>query len=420
MNKAIKKTWRDIKGEVKKLNPVLVDIFEQIGLDDEVVYEVNYPYGATIADENFLYMPDENGKVKKISTKSYPYMILMDKSLELYLETGTRTAPNLIYRPGDFMPMTIELSPNGLASKPNSPFRLVSGARSVSLMPLTTNNHAFYTLKGKHGFVADDEISNQFEIFKTISNNLNSKWRSKLYIFDTLLCKKVRTEPKFRPLLMMLYEQSIRLNSFNRNSIYLDYAITEILTSRNINIRPFSTEIIKQIILIALGAGIGFGPLDSEQKCPLKELTEEMLSVYTPTTTPIFIGPVSNFSLNDKCYYLPIPYFQHSINDPKKFRPVFYLHEVIRYIPTILEDFKRHKLTEDCIYADLIDILDLKYYTERGNDEMQILPVKDLVNDDSRFQSIEQQHIEPCRFGICSKAPFSKALIGIQLKRTAQ
>lgn len=418
MDKAVKKTWADIKSEVQTLNPELVDIFEEIGLDNEVVYEVRYPYGMTIADEHFFYMPDENGNIKKISSDDYPYMVLMDKTLELFLETNTRMVPDLLYQPGNFMPMTIELSPNGLASKPSSPFCLVSGARSISLMPLSTNNNAFYTLKSKHGFVTDEEdVNGQFEIFKTISNNVNSKWRSRLYVFESLLCKNVRKDPKYRPLLMLLYEQSIRISAFKRNSIYLDYPLTEILTSRNISIRPFSTEIIKQIILIALGVGIGFAPLDNEDKLPLNDLTEEFMSVYASTTTPIFIGPVANVDLDDSISYLPIPYFQHSINDPKKFRPVFYLHEVIRYIATILEDFKRHKLTEECIYSELIDILDLKYYTERGNDDLMILPVKNLVQNDSRFNELERRHMEQCRFGICSKAPFSKALIGIQLKR---
>ena len=96
---------------------------------------------------------------------------------------------------------------------------------------------------------------------------------------------------------------------------------------------------------------------------------------------------------------------------------MFYLHEVQRYLPTILEDFTRHKLTENSIYGELIDILQLKFYTERGNDDLDILPVKDLTKSDQRFRKLEAEYIEPCRFGVCSKAPFSKALISIQLLR---
>lgn len=417
MAMTVKRKWLDIKHNIKALNPEIFEIFEKVGCDDIDVSEATYPYGFLIGDEKYLYLPDENGEIQEIDSENYPYMILAEKTLELYLETEARTVPNYLYSPGDFMPMTIGLTQNDMILKPSVPFKLISGARSISMMSLNKNSKTFYSMQRQYGFDNADAESpdSHFDVFKGISDSISPNWQSKLYIFPSDFSKKLKTDPKWQPLMVYLLRKSIRVESFNTNSIYLDYAITEILTAKKISMRPFSVELVKQILLIALGARIGFKPIVDSTCMPVDELTSAFVRSFKPTTSPIFIGPTCNNNLTEEITYLPIPYFQYSLNDPKKFRPVFYLREVFEYMLVILNELSNHKLTKECVYGRMKDDLELSFYTERAGEGSGILAIKEITLQDKRFAELAKQHNKGNRFGLCSLAPFSKALVGIKL-----
>lgn len=410
------KKWGDIKHNIATLNKPIFDIFENIGCDDVQVYEVNYPYGFLIGDEKYLYLPDEEGNIQNIEAAEYPYMILVEKQLELYLETEQRVIPDCLYEPGNFMPMTVGLTQNDLTLKPSVPFKLVSGARSISMMPLYKNSKEFYSLQRKYNIdnVDAENTMDHFSVFKAISDEIKPDWHSKLYVFTSKFTKKIKTEERWQGLRVYLLKQSIRLNSFNSNAMYIDYALTEILTSKKISMRPFSIELVKQIIFIALGARTAFKPLINDELMPVNALTSAFIDNFKTTTSPVFIGPTINKQLSSEILYLPIPYFQYSINDPKKFRPVFYLHEIYSYIDVILKELGRHKLTQECIYGRMNNDIVLKYYTDRASNNEHVRPIKDIIKDDKRFQLLVERSSSSSVSGLCSLSPFSKALIGIQ------
>lgn len=409
-----KKQWIDVKHLIKKLNPEVFEILEAIGIDDEPIYEASYEYGFTISDENYFYFIDESGCIKKYTFDNYPYMFLLEKNLELVLESEARRIPNHVYHPGDFMPMTLDLEYNTFKSKPASPFRLIAGSESVTFMPMIKHGHSFSRLQNAYGIenIDIENTTNHFKVIYKIAQQPECKWRAKLLVFSSDIKSKILSYPSWVKLKLFLYEQTIRLSSFQQNTLYLDYALTEIIARRKLNLRPFTIELIKQIILISIGCSVGFKPLTDESDFPTKFIGNAILPFYN-INTPVFIGPTYGYRKGEKSY-LPISYFQHSLNDPKRFRPSYYLNEIVKNIDTILEDLSHHKLLNECIYQDLHKKLKLLFYSSRTEENSDIRSIKSIGLDDNNFAKIKNTYPK-CKLGIASKSSFSNALISIEL-----
>ncbi|MHC0449676.1 MAG: hypothetical protein ACRY3E_06355, partial [Candidatus Lariskella arthropodorum] len=398
----------------KQKNPTVFEIFDDLNLKDDF-YIVRYNFGEMISDDKYFYLPsNDSDNFTKVDNKDFPYILNLNKTLELYIETDNFIFPEFIYEPGDFFPMTLNISKHAYLSKPASAFNLTAGLRNIISLPICYQGDNYKKLLKFCGINHDPKpnlLTNHFDLIKKIINKMGIEWQSELLLFPIKLSTKFdKYDKQWDAFIEYKNLISNKTNLYKYNSFYLNHAIDEIMINNSIEITSVALEYLKKIFLIATGDVVGWKPLSDDSSFPFVELTDFMMNFYTENVTPIFMGSGMN-KFDNEYIYANIAPISKEIIEKRYYK---YLYEICNNIDFFIKGFLKSKLVENTIYQNFSKNLTLNYYTERGKTDFGIKSISQIINDDYRFDQINSLAMRKHETVLSKRNVFLRALTGIK------
>lgn len=322
-------TWGEVRERVGLVNQELADIIDKISPHDSFkLYSVNYRYGQIIDDGTFS-LPEINSfKTVKIndasisqavkddlitSELSLPAGVILEGSVELFMEHSHCVIPQFIYKQGDVFSFWRKLEKKTKSFHPSKLMKIKAGARSTFLLP-NINDYAHHSnLINKFGIsnASPKTLKEQSNLFCELVNHvtLRSPWRTKILFFSKKWISSILNNDKnWTSIKTYLFEKLWRQTGYLRNSMYVDYALSIVRNVKNIKYNQYANETLKQIIAIASGSSPGFSVADNELMIPLSLIQKIYADVYDLSGgTPIIFIPdyfnIDDSNTNKNIYY---------------------------------------------------------------------------------------------------------------------
>lgn len=422
--RAEKTCWSEIKHKVKELNPLFYENLAAVNPSDDLrLLIVKYPYGFKMSDEKAFYMPkgyedylDGNGFDKKA-----PLTFVLENQVEYFFDTSHNHVLWKVHSPGSFFPVTLNVELDGTRRfYPQSIFTVTSGVRDITLLSLHGTTNDYYNLRRKYEIPAEVSPSNplhHFKIFKRIIEAEQIEWHSTVLLFAKEWQDELYNNPKWWPFKQFLLENSIRVNSCHRSMIFLDNAIHDITRSMDFKFRPYTHEIIKQILLIATQETPGFKPATGNEGFPvddvslaLKNSSRELLSY------PIFMQAAMMTHDNKNDFIYNSITYNTSTKYEQKLNPNTYLNEIMMHLKDYLFYLTDHRLTEGTIFANLHNLLEVFPCSTRGSTTHKIKKCMEMYEIDKSFWYPRDTLKLSARYGAPINAQFCKGFLGLRWK----
>ena len=294
-------SWDKIKTDIARLNRPLFEILETIeGIQNLFFTVFEYPYGQTIADEQFFYLPNSGGK-----TEFVPFSMVLDKSLEMFIEFKGKSSTYKVYAPGDFL----GVSPLFLPASKHHPFdilQIASGARNAFLLcPIADiKPHAGLEKQFKTRLPKPDDLGAHCLTFKSLCEAAKCSWRSKLLVFPQELLSLIKTN-KLPVLSTLLMQFSANQAGYYVNTPFYNYLMTYVKANDpDISHNVFVNDVLTQLIGIGVGRIPGYSLAVNEDLIPLEFISHTYRDVYKSRYTPLMMVPRHfNHDSNEPVYY---------------------------------------------------------------------------------------------------------------------
>ncbi|WP_192484647.1 MULTISPECIES: hypothetical protein [Cysteiniphilum] len=412
--------WKDIKGKVKKLNPKLYAIIDEINPPYKIL-NLSYPYGDIISDEHYYYQKFEGQTAVKLPDTEHPFMLLLEGVIETFLQIGDKTITYDLYQPGDFFPYTSDIEINlEYPSKPNYIYHFHSGVRNICMLPMTALTKDYLNLSSKYNLEKSLNPSNNqdhYNILKSLINPSAIKWRCKVLAFGNEWKSEIMSNPEWHKLKEYIYQNAILANQYRKSTFYLDFVMHRVSQEYKTTNQEYVFEIIKNIMLISLGDAIGLAPVHDESLMPRKEISDKFIDGYGNRLTPIMIAPYKyNYKTDNEPVYYSLYIHNQTVNKQKTFQPISYLDKIYKTIEYYLHEFNSNVLTKSLAFGKMQGNLNLNYYAPIGNKDY-LHDASKLVNNDSRFRKVYDEYNTLSLYGFPKRSNFTKALISISLDR---
>jgi len=440
-NGIVKVYWKDIRERVVKIEPKFAKIVDGLNPGKDLpLYVAYYPYGMTIADPNYFYLPSMGKNAFKLTdidvpqeiisdlgyaTRSLPLGMVLEKNIELFIDMRKISLPWLLYNPGTLFPFAKTLArTSNRVYAPNNVLTMVSGARSTFMLPNIgcASNHTF--LKSDYNVQAlpPKYLHEHWRVFKEIANSNTAKcnWRSCLLFFSEAWLTKLE-DPTWLPLKLHLHELAWNFFEYRRNNLYYEMAFSIIQKNRNLKPNPYLADTARHLFATALGAVPGYAPAVDEQSLPLKIIQDAFVNSYRlPKSAPIVMHP-TNFSFESDKY--PVYYsLQHpathvfSPKSRKNSSTLLEMRELAHIMDAIITGFSENNFyCSDTVIAEVAKIMKVNYFHNELDSHKIILPSSEIVTLDPRFEYAQYQSIaEGSTFA--SNAPFVRGCISISNK----
>jgi len=236
--------WSDIKAQVFSLNSNLKSMLNKPQFNDMRVYEVTYPYGESLLNNGSLKLPDDTGRARSISNKSFvsilddlnyikdfflPLSFVLSGDIEIYFDNGVNKSPLKLYSAGAYLG--------------------VLGFIDRSLHSFLPN--AWRVSAGLNNYLSSKKLK---KIFLNTSNNsakiiyFSSDWTAESEALSELNINMAASIEK--------------RGSFWRQALTWDIFFSKLANQQVLSLATLNT--LKQIIYIATGNFPGWAPIDKK------------------------------------------------------------------------------------------------------------------------------------------------------------
>lgn len=434
--------WKDVREAVAKVNPGFAAVIDGLKLNDKCrLYKARYPFGSTIIKEGVFYCPTDNGTLVPIEdsqisthirddltyTRGIPSGIVLNHSVELFMKSEQRVIPFHEMFPGKIFALWRTLDPDPLSSyHAGGEWHMVSGARDIFMLPKITDKVCykklcrFYNIKHP----LPQHLLDHQTLFSQMAQNKNfpSQWHTELLFFSAEWLKKHNTEQwvRFRNFLL---ETAWNTTQFWRNKFIFDFMWDSFvieLSKKNNTVKPYIVDIVKHLIMIALGVLPGLAPALDDTCAPIHQLQEDFINIYgLKNFSPIIIAPYY-FNPNDKnsrpvYWSLQLPNYFRSMPKPKTESSIM---EDKRDIKNLLELFltaakngKIKGITNTPI-EKFITTIQFDYFHSDSDPEGHIRLATEIPKEDNSFNSFKRKQNK----GFSQISPFVRGCIRISHK----
>ncbi|WP_203384406.1 hypothetical protein [Cysteiniphilum marinum] len=415
--------WDEVKHHVKKINPKLYEIIDEINPDLKI-QKIQYNYGDMICDQTKYYQKSKGFNENILDASEMPLLLLMDGMLELYMEFNQKVITYDIYKPGDFFPYSQDCEFEfAYPSKPYSIYFLHAGLRNISILPMVEINTDYLQLAEMYNInpSLNPEInSNQYLILKELIKNETSAWNCNLLAFDKHWKHEIKNNIKYYKLKEYMKDQALLTHKYRKSSFYADYVMRNMAKKyKGMRNQEYIFEVIKNIILTSLGDIIGFAPVTDDVSLPKNLISDKFIKGYGEKFTPAIIAPYKyNYSKDSLPVYYSLYLNNDTIHETKSFQPSAYMEIIHNVIDFYLTEFANHELTKSFAFGMMKDNLTLKYYAQRGNrgDKNYLSDASKLLVDDIRFKNLYDEYNTLSNYHFPKRSNFMRALISIDLK----
>lgn len=281
-------TWKEIKEEVKNVNPDLAAIINSINPGSKYkLYSVNYPYGEMVFKKASVNIPNAPIEViENLNYKVIPLGIVLKNSLEIHAEEEGRIIPLTILNKGTLFGIW-EIFDPVISYFVKLAWDVSSGARSIFLLPPISNKNSFLKLKKEFNIsVQPNRIKDHWEIFKQIAQSSydNNAWRSKALFFSKEWIKEIEEKNSWKELKIYLYQQAWKQSMFWRFSSTMNFIwqyFTQYIYDMNLKPCLSALETLKQVITIGVDALPSFSSrFNHELHAPISLFQKAFLDIY--------------------------------------------------------------------------------------------------------------------------------------------
>jgi hypothetical protein len=235
-------------------------------------------------------------------------------------------------------------------------------------------------------------------------------------MFDENIIKKIWNDKRWVDLRIYFYQQDSMLSKRISNSMFLDYALSEICLNNSLVMKPYTIEIIKQIFNIALKIVPAYSISLNNDGLPLDGFIDDYLENYKVNYIPIIY---ENSYLKNNTVYLSISSVNQPLVDKKSFKSIIYLSEVKKYIYFILDKISEHPLTRETSYANLRNIMELGFYSAQGSKKESLCSIHEMYEVNTEFDYYKKKSEAHGITNFNTRSYFNQAIISLKLKHQA-
>jgi hypothetical protein len=307
---------------IKKLNPKLAKEIEIISPDEGYyLYEISYPYGASIVDRGIFQVPDSNNHIVPLNhstigskikddlgySGTIPLGIITNNSIEAFMLSGNRVIPSSIVKPGNLISLWRVLD-EGISFHTGKFWNITSGARSICMLPKITDTTNYKNLKTKFGLKLNvpQSLSEHWELFVKIANHsqFSQSWESSILFFPKKWMSH-KNDRKWKGFYNYLFETVWQSSNFRRNQFITDFAFSLVQENRNLKPNPYLADTVKHLVAIGGGAVEAFCPAIDNSAAPIQGLQQVFIEIYGLKKYAPIIMHMHHFSLkeNRPVYY---------------------------------------------------------------------------------------------------------------------
>lgn len=347
-------TWDAVRLEVKKIAPDIFEAIEIMSPDKSYkLYEVTYPYGASVSNEDKFILPVDgewhpllsskfkNSVQKELcyrETHGLPLGMVLEGQLQIsFRERGKLALPKFSFEVGSLFAMRAALDfPNKYQA--SYYWSLTSGARTVYMLPSIANKAKFSRLQQKFGNEIDLPLEqlDHWNFFKALANseNFTSNWHSRLLFFGEKWVSTLKNNPFLR---LAFSDRILKATALERNGEAFDEMWEDFVpTIRNKKVDRYILSMARYILESSLGKTISFKIADQyDRSGPFTEIAKVICDVYgLEKYAPIIMIPGHfDCETHDKAYVsIQLPTIDIHRNYPSKnnflmadFREILYV-----------------------------------------------------------------------------------------------
>ena len=327
-------SWDDAYPLIKGVLPSLSQVMESYDNDDLKFYKARYYFGAKIFNAGKCYLPLKNGDsvdfnsellpdslVKNLSydeKREDPLGILLSKTSELYLETGSRIMSHSVVNPGYVFGIPRAIDPDDsvhMPSRSSLTWNFNSGARAIFFLNRITakSKHEKLLKELKIKAVVPESTEEQWTVFVEIAKSLEFPWYSEVLFFSREFVQRIRKAESFQlaNYLMMLHRGSY--NVWHNTALIWNAVFSEIEQKKHLtHYSMYSIFTARQLFLIAANSAIGFKPAMTDSSAPYSAIKDTYGKIYgfkEDGQSDVMMEPgVLDTTKTDSIYY--------SINNP--------------------------------------------------------------------------------------------------------
>lgn len=291
--------WDNIKEDVRRVNPEFAEVVDDLKTkNDYPLYIVYYPFGSLIIDTGRFRFPLKDGSLAPITCSaissdireqlgynagSIPLGLVLDHSVELFLQTEDRVIPSAVTKSGKLIGLWAALSSIHVWL---DAWHMTAGARSIFVLPKITDTAGHKKLCRARNIKMPlpRNLGMHWSLLTKVAqhSDFSQPWYTKVLLFSKNWLSEQKNDSWIR-FQRFLYQEAWIGTEYWRRKIVYDHiwdTIIRELTKNDIRATPFIIDIVKYIIMVGLGAVPGFCPAVNNEEVPVEGLQEDFIKLY--------------------------------------------------------------------------------------------------------------------------------------------
>jgi hypothetical protein len=309
-----KKFWSEVRADIRKVNPELAGLIDEVRPDDQCVfYEAEYDYADLMLNKGSWFLPLEGGGtialtdpsvpkkiVKELNYNMYtnPTLIVLNKTVECFLELQTNTQPYSVYtlKPGQLiglsqivngLPTEADIQPQTSIWSMSAGIRNAFFVHKISDAGGNTRLHRLFELPMNKPKTLDDH----WHFFKNIYRQSIGEWKCKVLMFSRSWFTYLQ-DKEWRGLKIYFYQRLQDLTSFWSQSLAWNVGFSQIHFLKNINTSSLASAVTKHLMAVGTGKLLGFSPAVDNSQLPANIITGIYKDIYGASEyIPILMHP---------------------------------------------------------------------------------------------------------------------------------
>lgn len=315
-----KLTWKQVRKDVKKVNPELARIIDFLSpSDDYWLLKAVYPYGGKVMQKSLLSLPNGKGDIVPITDEtidpeireglkynlcSNPLSLVLKNSFEIYLPLKDRVLSLAgLLLPGGVFGASRMLDPENI-EEPIFHWEMTSGARSIFMLPRITDEIKHTKLQKEFGITASvpRTLMQQFDVFRELANNerVNQEpWYGEILYFPECWFSSLG-DTEWKDFYDYFYHSGRGITSSWRvQPIYYNLIFSLILSEYESRPNAYIMDIAQYLVNMGVGAVTGLGPALDTSSGPWDLIQSIYQDIYEIKNYPPVIIQPQFFNMRD-------------------------------------------------------------------------------------------------------------------------
>jgi len=425
--------WKDVRDEVRVINPKLAEIIDKISPDKNYpLIKASYRFGDLIVNNGTAFLPDKNGDLlsikdpvitnvlkNQLSYSPIPLFLTLKNASEVFINSSFRAIPLNLFYPGSLLGLFESI--DYLFDRSSSSNWCVSaGARNLFFLAKINEIGGFKRLKME--FEIDSTLqprtlADHWRLFREIAqqDDFKQSWCNEVLFFTKPWFFNHRKDSSWFAFKEFLFKEAWHQAQFAISKVGLNLTweyFSRAISARNLKPIPYLVDQVKHILLVGAGRWPGFRPSDtSDLIAPVDGLQNVFTDVYMLKK---HLPTIMHTCSLERTFHVP-SYYSLSYptlleGSPQSKSPastiMIDLRDIKQIIDTLKPVFKDHEKIDGATYGNI----NFEYFHVEKDKYGEIKMSNDLALLDKNL--IHDKHKYPDR-DFCATSQFWRGCIKI-------